>query len=265
MVDEARVSAFDAEADDWWNPAGSSAWLHRYNLVRIPYIRQMACARFGRDYRDNDCLHGLTILDAGCGGGVLCEPLSRLGARVTGIDPGARVIARARHHARSAGMTIDYACATPEMLAAAGARFDVVLSMEVIEHVPDREQFVRQCATLVKPGGLLIMSTINRTPKSLLYAIVLGEYILRLLPPRTHRWSWFVRPEEIARVAASAGLVLADVTGISWSIPNSALRLSNNTAVNYMLCLARPPTQSKKASARCAWTVHNSRAAGGRR
>jgi 2-polyprenyl-6-hydroxyphenyl methylase / 3-demethylubiquinone-9 3-methyltransferase len=236
-VDEGQVALFDAAADDWWNPHGKSAWLHRYNAVRVPYIRAIACRHFGRNPGPN-CLERLRIIDVGCGAGVLCEPLARLGASVLGADPGQRMISHAEIHARASGVDVDYCCATAEGVAATGRRFDVVLAMEVIEHVTDPMAFLETCGELVAPGGLLIVSTLNRTFKSLLYAIVIAEYVLHLLPRGTHLWGRFTRPEEIA-ARMCAGFVVTDLSGVTLNLRSRALQLSPDPAVNYILTLRR--------------------------
>jgi 2-polyprenyl-6-hydroxyphenyl methylase / 3-demethylubiquinone-9 3-methyltransferase len=236
-VDEGRVALFDADAEDWWNPQGKSAWLHRYNAARVPYIRDIVCRHFGRDPGRN-CLEHLRILDIGCGAGVLCEPLARMGASVLGADPGQRMISHAELHARASGVGVDYCCATAESVAMTGRRFDAVLAMEVVEHVTDPMAFLETCGELVAPGGLLIVSTLNRTFKSLLYAIVLAEYVLHLLPRGTHLWERFIKPEEIAS-RMCGGFAVVDLSGVTLNLRSRALQLSPDTAVNYILTLRR--------------------------
>jgi 2-polyprenyl-6-hydroxyphenyl methylase / 3-demethylubiquinone-9 3-methyltransferase len=233
-IDTAEVARFDAAAEAWWDPEGEARWLHRYNPVRLDYIRQAGCRQFGVD-----SLKGLRILDIGCGAGVLCEPLARLGADVAGVEPGESNIVMARRHAREAGLTIDYRCTTAEALADAGERFDIVLAMEVVEHVADAPAFLARCAELVKPGGLMIMTTINRTLKSYFYAIVAAEYIFRLLPRGAHQWRRFVTPAEASAALAAGGLALLDVSGVTLNLRTRDLQLSRDTAVNYMLTAAR--------------------------
>ena len=184
-VDEAEVAQFARLAAEWWDPRGKMAALHKFNPVRLGYIRDAACRQFGRDAKRLDCLKGLRILDIGCGGGILSEPLARLGAEVVGADPSADNIEAAKRHAAQGGLAVDYRATTAEALADAGERFDVVLAMEVVEHVADVGLFVKRCAEMVKPGGLMIAATINRTLKSFALAIVGAEYVLRWLPRGT--------------------------------------------------------------------------------
>ena len=171
-IDTVEVDRFDVPLDAWWSQAGEAGWLHKYNPVRVGYIRDAACRRWRRDPARADCLKDLRILDIGCGGGLLCEPLAALGGTIVGADPAHGAIEAARLHARHGGLVIDYRGTTAEALAAAGERFDIVLAMEVIEHVADHDVFLDRCAALVGPGGLMILSTINRTLKSFAYAIV---------------------------------------------------------------------------------------------
>jgi 2-polyprenyl-6-hydroxyphenyl methylase/3-demethylubiquinone-9 3-methyltransferase len=234
-LDPAQVAHFDAAATEWWNANGAARWLHKYNAVRVPYIRDAACRCFRRDPGRVDCLHGLDVLDIGCGAGVLCEPLARLGASVVGADPGHSIIEEARRHARQSAVEVDYRCTTAEALADAGKQFDVVLAMEVIEHVTDSDLFVQRCAELVRPGGLIIISTINRTIKSLAFAIIAAEYVLRLLPRGAHQWTRFRKPAEIESSMESHGLRVLDVSGVTLNLFTRTLQLSRDTAVNYIL------------------------------
>jgi 2-polyprenyl-6-hydroxyphenyl methylase/3-demethylubiquinone-9 3-methyltransferase len=234
-IDAAEVARFDAAAAAWWDPDGEARWLHRYNPVRLDYIHRAGCRQF-----DTDSLAGLGILDIGCGAGVLCEPLARLGATVVGIEPGSGNIDTARRHAEDAGLSIDYRCTTAEALADSGEQFDIVLAMEVVEHVADAHAFLSRCAQLVKPGGLMILSTINRTLKSFAYAIVAAEYILRLLPRGAHQWRRFVTPPEAGAALAAGGLRPMDVSGVTLNLLTRELQLSRDTAVNYLLTAVRP-------------------------
>jgi 2-polyprenyl-6-hydroxyphenyl methylase/3-demethylubiquinone-9 3-methyltransferase len=238
-VDAIELARFNDATADWWDLDGAARWLHRYNPLRVAYIRDAACDEFDRDAHKSDCLRGLRILDIGCGGGVLCEPLARLGATVIGADPARNCIEVAKAHAQETGVQVDYRCQTAEALAMAGERFDVVLAMEVIEHVADSGAFLQLCAGLLKPRGLVIVSTISRTFKSFAFAIAIGEYLLRLLPPGTHRWDRFRRPDEIGASLAPHGLAVSDVTGVTWSFSARGLRLSANTDVTYMLTARR--------------------------
>ena len=239
-VDGAVMELFDDADVDWWDIDGDARWLHRYNPVRVGYIRDAACRQFDRDPARPDCLAGLRLLDIGCGAGVLCEPLARLGATVVGADPGGNIIRKARAHARQGDLAIDYRCTTAETLAEAGESFDIVLAMEVVEHVPDAAAFIQRCAPLVKPGGLFVLSTLNRTVKSYLFAIVAAEYVLRLLPRGAHQWKRFVMPAEMAAAVERCGLAVTDVSGVTFNVLARALQLSRNTDVNYILTAARP-------------------------
>jgi 2-polyprenyl-6-hydroxyphenyl methylase/3-demethylubiquinone-9 3-methyltransferase len=198
-VDQGEIAKFAAMAEEWWDPHGKFRPLHRLNPVRLEFLRDRIAARFGRDIRGERPLAGLSVLDVGCGGGLLCEPLTRLGAAVTGIDAAGDSVEIAHTHARAMDLAIEYRAATAADLAAAGETFDVVLSMEVIEHVADRDAFLGDCARLVRPGGLMFLATLNRTPKAYLLAIVAAEYALRWLPRGTHEWRRFVRPSEMGR------------------------------------------------------------------
>ncbi len=239
-VDPAEIAKFTAMAEAWWDPQGKFRPLHRLNPVRLAYIRDSCAARFKRDAKGPRSLAGLSLVDIGCGGGLLCEPLARLGARVTGIDAGARNIAIAQNHARDSELEIDYREATAESLAAAGERFDVVLSMEVVEHVADPAGFLASCAQLVAPGGLLIVATLNRTAKSFAFAIVGAEYLLRWLPRGTHDWRRFLRPSEMAGMIRPQGLTLGEAIGVVYSPLGDNWRLSTSDLdVNYMLRFER--------------------------
>ncbi|MGE3148872.1 MAG: bifunctional 2-polyprenyl-6-hydroxyphenol methylase/3-demethylubiquinol 3-O-methyltransferase UbiG [Pseudorhodoplanes sp.] len=234
-VDPAEIERFSRLAATWWDPQGPMAILHKFNPVRLAYIRDQAAAHFARDPKRIGCLSGLRILDIGCGGGVLCEPLSRLGAIVVGADPAADNIEVARRHALQTDLRIDYRCTTAEALADAGERFDLVLAMEVVEHVADMPLFVRRCADMVKPGGMMVTATINRTLKSFALAIVGAEYILRWLPRGTHRWDKFVTPSELEAALRDAELAVADRRGVVFNPFADAWRLSADLDVNYLL------------------------------
>jgi 2-polyprenyl-6-hydroxyphenyl methylase / 3-demethylubiquinone-9 3-methyltransferase len=234
-VDRAEVEQFEKLAAQWWEPAGPMAMLHKFNPVRLGYICDQATTHFTRDRKRLDCLSGLHILDIGCGGGVLSEPLARLGASVVGADPAAANIEAARKHAAQSELKIDYRSATAEELADAGERFDVVLAMEVVEHVADVELFVRRCAEMVRPGGMMIVATLNRTLKSFALAIVGAEYILRWLPRGTHRWDKFVTPNELEAAMQLAGLRVRDERGVVYNMLADFWQLSNDMDVNYMM------------------------------
>src|SRR3954469_14754921 len=217
-VDDAEVARFSALAAEWWDPRGKMAVLHKFNPVRLAYIRDAACKKFNRNAKQLDCLKGLRILDIGCGAGILCEPLARLGATVLGADPAEKNIAAAKLHAEQSELAIDYRVTTAEGLADGGERFDIVLAMEVVEHVADVNLFVSRCAEMVKPGGLMIAATINRTFKSFALAIVGAEYVLRWIPRGTHRWDKFVTPDELEPAMRAAGLRAIDESGVIYNL-----------------------------------------------
>ncbi len=234
-VDEAEVARFSALAETWWDPRGEMAVLHKFNPVRLAYIRDAACKRFERNPKQLDCLKDLRILDIGCGGGILSEPLARLGAKVTGADPAEKNIAVAKLHAEQSGVAVDYRATTAEALADAGERFDIVLAMEVVEHVADLKLFVARCAQMVRPGGLMIVATINRTLKSFALAIVGAEYVLRWLPRGTHSWDKFVTPDELEIAMELGGLRTTDERGVIYNLIADRWELSTDTDVNYMV------------------------------
>jgi 2-polyprenyl-6-hydroxyphenyl methylase / 3-demethylubiquinone-9 3-methyltransferase len=234
-VDADEVERFSALASEWWDPRGKMAVLHKFNPVRVGYIRDQAVGHFGRDGKALDCLDGLRILDIGCGGGILCEPLARLGAAVVGADPSEANIAAARQHAEAMELAIDYRCTTAEALADLEERFDIVLAMEVVEHVANVRLFVERCAEMVKPGGLMFVATINRTLKSFALAIVGAEYVLRWLPRGTHQWDKFVTPNELEIALEQAGLAVLDEKGVIYNMLADRWQISGDTDVNYML------------------------------
>ncbi len=238
-VDPAEVARFEKIAATWWDETGPMKTLHRFNPLRLAFIRDAACARFGRDIRAARPLDGLTAIDVGCGGGVLSEPLARLGATMTGLDPAPTNVAVARLHAERVGLAVDYRDETVEAVAASGEIFDMVLSMEVVEHVADVKAFVAACASLVKPGGLLVMATLNRTLKSFALAIVGAEYILGWLPKGTHSWDKFVTPKELTDAIETNGLRVIREQGVVYSPFADEWRLSRDTDVNYMVLAER--------------------------
>ena len=238
-IDEAEVARFSALAETWWDPRGEMAVLHKFNPVRLAYIRDAACKRFERNAKQLDCLKDLRILDIGCGGGILSEPLARLGAQVTGADPAEKNIAVAKLHAGQSGVAVDYRVTTAEALADVGERFDIVLAMEVVEHVADVTLFVQSCAAMVRPGGLMIAATLNRTLKSFALAIVGAEYILRWLPVGSHRWDKFVTPNELEIAMEQGGLRVTGSQGVIYNILADRWQLSSDTDVNYMLVAER--------------------------
>jgi 2-polyprenyl-6-hydroxyphenyl methylase/3-demethylubiquinone-9 3-methyltransferase len=239
-LDAAEVEKFARLADEWWDPAGKMAVLHKFNPVRLGYIRRLAIAGFGLDEKAARALDGLRVLDIGCGGGLLSEPLARMGGTVTGIDPAGTNVETARLHAARSGLAIDYRCTTAEALAEAGETFDVVLAMEVVEHVADVPLFVSACGRLVRPGGLLVMATINRTMKSYALAIVGAEYVLRWLPRGTHDWNRFVTPDELADAMAGGGIDAFDRTGVWYDLLRDRWAETSDTDVNYMIAGRKP-------------------------
>jgi 2-polyprenyl-6-hydroxyphenyl methylase / 3-demethylubiquinone-9 3-methyltransferase len=234
-IDAAEIARFDAIGEDWWNPEGPMRALHRINPLRIGWLRDLIAAHFGRDADGPAPLSGLTILDIGCGAGLLSEPLSRLGAEVTGLDPAPGNIRVARGHAEETGASLNYRAATLEELALEPARFDVVLAMEVVEHVNDMAGFIANACSLVRPGGLLAASTLNRTFKSFALAIIGAEYVLGWLPKGTHRWEQFVTPEEFVEALRAAGFKPARRSGMIYDPLRGDWRLSRAMSVNYMI------------------------------
>jgi 2-polyprenyl-6-hydroxyphenyl methylase / 3-demethylubiquinone-9 3-methyltransferase len=238
-IDEAEVEKFNRLAAEWWNPNGRMKPLHKFNPVRLQYLRDLAAERFGKDIKAPRPFAGLSLLDIGCGGGLLSEPLARLGFDVTGIDPARNNVDIARTHAEAAGVPVTYRKVTAEILADENQRFDVVLAMEVVEHVPSVPEFVSTATSLVKPGGLFVAATINRTKRSFALAIVGAEYILRWLPVGTHSWDKFVTPDELEGAIAEGGLDVFDRKGVVFNPLTDRWGLSRDMAVNYMLAAAR--------------------------
>jgi 2-polyprenyl-6-hydroxyphenyl methylase/3-demethylubiquinone-9 3-methyltransferase len=239
-IDPGEIERFQRMAKAWWDPAGKFRPLHQIGPARLTFVRDQLARHFARETGGLRPLADLTLLDVGCGGGLMSEPLARLGARVTGIDPGAQNIAIAEGHAAPQELAIDYRVATVEDLVAEGARFDAVVSLEVVEHVPDVGAFIAACAALVRPGGLLVLSTINRNLKSYALAIVAAEYVLGWLPRGTHQWDRFVTPGELAGHLAAAGLSPPEVMGFVYDPLRDVWSLSPNTDVNYLAASAKP-------------------------
>jgi 2-polyprenyl-6-hydroxyphenyl methylase / 3-demethylubiquinone-9 3-methyltransferase len=234
-IDAAEVARFAALADTWWDPAGKMGMLHKFNPVRLGFIKEAACRRFSRDPKRLDSLAGLRVLDIGCGGGILSEPIARLGAAVVGADPAGANVEAAKVHAGREGLAIDYRVTTAEALADAGERFEVVLAMEVVEHVADLTLFVNRCAEMVKPGGLMVVATLNRTIKSFALAIVGAEYVLRWLPRGTHQWDKFVTPNELEIALEKSGMTMTQETGVIYNLLADRWQLSTDMDVNYMV------------------------------
>jgi len=239
-VDPGEIAKFARMADAWWDPEGEMKPLHALNPTRIAYIRDHLRAHFDGSGSETAPLAGLRLLDVGCGGGLLAEPLARLGAEVTGLDASEETIKAAKAHAQVQGLGIDYRCTSAEALARTDERFDAVLAMEVVEHVADRDAFLRACGELVRPGGLCVLATINRTRRSFLLAKVAAEYILGWLPRGTHDWHSFVRPSELAAGLRPTGLRVRELTGVAFDPRTGGWKLSPSPAVNYMLVADKP-------------------------
>ena len=238
-VDPEDVARFSRIAAEWWDANGKFAPLHRFNPVRLAFIREQALARFGRSPKARAPFEGLRLLDIGCGGGLLSEPMRRLGFAVTGVDASERNVAVAGAHAAEVGLTIDYRCATAEALAEAGERFDLVLNMEVIEHVVDPGDYLRSCARLLAPGGLMVVASLDRTLKSLALAKIGAEYLLRWVPAGTHDWRKFLHPEEIRGFLAGEEVEVQGPFGVSFNPVSGKWARSADSDVNYMMTVAR--------------------------
>lgn len=239
-IDQSEVDRFSAMAAEWWSPTGKFRPLHKFNPVRLAYIRDQAAANFSRDPRSARPLEGLRVLDIGCGGGLLSEPMARMGASVVGADPSEKNIGIASTHAKASGVSVDYRAVRAEELAEAGETFDIVLNMEVVEHVADVDFFISTCAKMVRPGGLMFVATINRTMKAAALAIFAAENILRWLPRGTHQYEKLVRPEELEKPLAAAGLDIVHRTGVFFNPLQNEWNLSKDMDVNYMLLARRP-------------------------
>src|SRR5258708_3255037 len=235
-IDSAEIERFSRIAEEWWDPNGKFAPLHRLNPTRLGYIRDRAAGHWQRNPLSGSPLQGLSLLDVGCGGGLLCEPMARLGATVTGVDAAQRNIATAHLHAEGQGLTIDYRETTAEALAAEGRQFDIVLALEIIEHVADIDLFLRSCGQLTKPGGLVFLATLNRTAKAWALAIAGAEYLLHWLPRGTHDWKKFLKPSEVVRGLRSGGVETQEIVGVVYSPLGRAWSLNKRDLdVNYML------------------------------
>jgi len=238
-VDAAEIEKFSAMAAEWWDPAGKFKPLHKFNPVRLGYIRDHLCRHFGLDARSPRPLEGKRLLDIGCGGGLLAEPMTRLGAQVVGADASENNIKTASVHAAQQGLEIDYRCTSAEALAEAGETFDIVLNMEVIEHVADVGLFVDASAAMVRPGGVMFVATLNRTLKAFALAIVGAEYVLGWLPRGTHQWDKFITVAELRQHLTASGLEVSDISGVVYNPLADEWRLSRDTDVNYMVLAER--------------------------
>jgi 2-polyprenyl-6-hydroxyphenyl methylase/3-demethylubiquinone-9 3-methyltransferase len=240
-IDPTDVARFSAIAEAWWDPNGKFAPLHRFNPVRLDFIREQALARFGRDAKARQPFAGLSLLDIGCGGGLLCEPMRRLGFAVTGVDASMRNIEVARAHAAAMELGVVYRCSTAEaLLDEDGPGFDVILNMEVVEHVAEPGQFLRDCAALLRPGGLMVVATLNRTLKALALAKIGAEYVLRWLPPETHDWRKFLKPDEIRSFLDGEPVLVEGPFGVVFHPLSGRWTRADDADINYMMTVTRP-------------------------
>ncbi len=239
-IDDAEVARFSAVADQWWDPHGKFAPLHKFNPIRLGFIREQALTQFGRDGQVGRPFEGLRVLDIGCGGGLLSEPMTRLGFSVTGVDASERNIGVARVHADRAGLDIDYRVATAEhLLETKEPPFDLILNMEVIEHVAEPKAYLSDCSRLLRPGGLMIVATLNRTLRSLAFAKIGAEYVLGWLPKGAHDWRKFLTPDELMEMASGPGLAVAGPFGVAFNPLTDRWTRSDDCAINYMITVAR--------------------------
>lgn len=238
-VDAREVDFYTRMAETWWDQAGPFWPLHKLNALRTAYIREKLCRHFERDPNNKQPLRGLCVLDVGCGGGILSETMAKLGADVTGIDVVEKNIAIATLHARQSKLPIDYRFCTAAELSGEGARFDVVLNMEVVEHVADVPAFMADCSRLTAENGVMFVATLNRTAKAFLFAIIGAEYVLRWLPRGTHRWQLFQKPSEITKLLRDGGLSVLETVGVAANPFKRSLSITHSAAVNYMMFCAR--------------------------
>ncbi|MDR3425289.1 MAG: bifunctional 2-polyprenyl-6-hydroxyphenol methylase/3-demethylubiquinol 3-O-methyltransferase UbiG [Alphaproteobacteria bacterium] len=242
-IDPDEIARFSRHAQEWWDPKGVWSPLHKLNPARLDYIRETVCEHFKRK-PEGKPFKGLSVLDIGCGGGLMSEPLARLGAKVTGIDASSEAIAAAKAHAKEQGLNITYMCGSVETLALSSPKaFDIVTALEIVEHAADIGSLLRSAQALLKPEGILILSTVNRTMKSYLLGIVAAEYILRWVPPGTHDWRKFLRPSELVAHLEKAGLSAIDITGIKYDPLRDAFHLRQGAVgVNYLVTGVKPHT-----------------------
>lgn len=239
-LDPKEAAHFEALADMWWDPKGKFGTLHKFNPVRLDYIRHQAVLQWGLDPRDPNALEGLRVLDIGCGGGLLSEPVARMGADVVAVDPVEKNVETAKAHARKSGVVVDYRCTTAEALAEAGEQFDIVLNMEVVEHVNDPQGFIALCGGMVRPGGLMFVATINRTLRAWATAIIGAEYVLGWLPKGTHQYAKLVTPDEVEAGMQRAGMTPVERSGVVYNPLRDAWLKSRDTGVNFMVLGQRP-------------------------
>lgn len=243
-INQAEVDKFSAMAAEWWDPSGKFRPLHKFNPVRLTYIKDKVCEHFSREssreLMERHPFKGLRFLDIGCGGGLLAEPMARLGAEIIGADASDINIEIAKIHAEQSGVNIDYRATTAEALQEQGEKFDVVLNMEVVEHVSDVPLFITACAQMVKPGGLMFVATINRTQKANALAIFMAENVLRWLPKGTHQFENLVKPEELAAPINAEGMEIIDQTGVFYNPLLDKWNMSRDMDVNYMILAKRP-------------------------
>ncbi|EKF40458.1 bifunctional 3-demethylubiquinone-9 3-methyltransferase/ 2-octaprenyl-6-hydroxy phenol methylase [Nitratireductor indicus C115] len=239
-IDAREIEHFSALAAEWWNPTGKFGVLHKFNPVRLAYIRDHIAAHFGRDPHAAKPFDNLRLLDIGCGGGLLCEPMARLGAQVVGADASETNIEVAKIHAAQSGLDIDYRATTAEALADQGEKFDIILNMEVVEHVADVNLFLSKCGEMLKPGGLMFVATINRTLKAWGLAIIGAEYVLGWLPRGTHQYDKLVRPQELEKALGAAGVLITDRSGVVYNPLADRWQRSGDMDVNYMVAATKP-------------------------
>ena len=231
-INKKEIEKFSKIAEEWWDPTGKFKPLHKFNPIRISYIKKNILNTF-KIKKDTEILKGVKILDIGCGGGLLSEPMARLGAEVVGIDASEKNINVAKIHAKKSDLKIEYFCSSPENFKT-DKKFDVILNMEIIEHVEDVSFFLKSCAKLLRKNGVMFVATLNKTLKSYLFAIVGAEYVLRWLPIGTHEWEKFVKPEELVKITKTCNLTLDDLSGVKFNLINNEWDISNDKSVNYI-------------------------------